>query len=273
MPLYSGDGGGSAAPYGAITPPKPPPKPPPVGAPYGETVSTGTNTAANGDTNSATVGATGGNINSSGASVPPIDQILGGDAAYQQLLAFDKATSGEDSATMNANIARMTGYYGNDNDPLTILGRVYQAYQDRNRYIANTLTGHGMINSGETGFQGSRATLDYQRQELDARMKLQDYIDGLTQAFKQAERQRKFNEMQASWNAIQNYLNGHIPTGNPPDHNGPNAPGGIDTGGNDWDPGSWTPPTVDPGAVAGIAGWGNAGNKKKVIGGMGGFGT
>ncbi len=263
MPLYAGgegDGAAPAAPYGAITPPKvpaPPKAPAAPTAPPPPASSGGSGSGGSGSYN---------------FTVPPIDQILGSDAGYQQLLAFDTATSGEDSATMNANIARMQGYYGNDNDPLTILGRVYQAYQDRNRYIANTLTGHGMINSGETGFQGSRATLDYQRQELDARMKLQDYIDGLTQAFKQAERQRKFNEMQASWNAIQYYLDHNQPIPGAGGTGGGGGGGGTDTGGFDWNPGSWTPPTVDPGAVAGIAGWGNAGNKK-VIGGMGGFGT
>ena len=138
---------------------------------------------------------------------PGIPAVLGGDPNYQQLLAFDTAASGQDLATMNARIAQMQGYYGSDSDPLSILGRVFQAYQDRNRLIANTLAGHGMIDSGETGWQGARATLAYQQQELDARMKLQQFIQGLQDAYNAAQRQQAFNEMQAGQNAVTAYLN------------------------------------------------------------------
>jgi hypothetical protein len=138
---------------------------------------------------------------------PGIQGVLGSDPNYQQLLAFDTAASGQDLATMNANIASMQAYYGSDSNPLSVLGRIYQGLQDRNRTISNTLTGHGMINSGETGFQGARATLAYQQQEYDAQFKLQQYISGLQQAFANAERQQKFNELQASQAAVQSWLN------------------------------------------------------------------
>lgn len=160
---------------------------------------------------------------------PGIPGVLGQDPSYQQLLAFDTAASGEDLATMNARIAQMQGYYGSDNDPLSILGRIFQAYKDRNMYIANTLAGHGMIQSGETGWQAARATLAYQQQELDARMKLEQYIQGLQDAYNAAQRQRKFNEMQASWQAVQNWLNGNPPvtTTTPGTEAVPPSPGGT----------------------------------------------
>jgi hypothetical protein len=122
----------------------------------------------------------------------------------------------------------MTAYYGSDTDPLSLLGRVYTAYQDRNRQIANTLGGHGMINSGETKFQGDKSTLLYQQQEYDAKFKLEQYIQGLNDAFKDAERQRKINEMTAGENAINSWIQNNPPVTAPspnyvPD---PSVPGG-----------------------------------------------
>lgn len=222
---FSGSEGASpdpnygAAPKGQTAPPPPPAAPP--AAPH----------------HSSQGGGDGGGQSSGGGpsysgSTPGIDQILGSDPNYQQLLAFDTAASSEDLASMNAKIARMQGYYGSDNDPLSILGRVFQAYKDRNMYIANTLAGHGMINSGETGWQASRATLAYQQQELDARMKLQDYIEGLQDAFRAAQRQQKFNEMQAGWAAVQNWLNANSPTPNGSQGSNGNGDNG-DNGNND----------------------------------------
>lgn len=143
---------------------------------------------------------------------PGIQSVLGSDPNYQQLLAFDTAASGQDLATMNANIATMKAYYGSNSNPLSILGRIYQGLQDRNMQISNTLTGHGMINSGETGFQGAKATLAYQQQEYDAQFKLQQYISGLQQAFDAAQRNQKFQEMQAGWAAVASYLDLNRPS-------------------------------------------------------------
>lgn len=146
------------------------------------------------------------------AAKPDISTILAQDPMYQQLLAFDKAASASDLATMNSRISRMNAYYGSDSDPLSILGRIYDAYQQRNMYIANTLTGHGMINSGETGYQAKRATLDYQRAELDARTKLAEYTDGLQQGYNQAMQQRQLNEINAAGNAVSSWLSLNPPT-------------------------------------------------------------
>jgi hypothetical protein len=158
---------------------------------------------------------------------------------------MDQAMSGQDQATMNQRIAAMKSYYGSDTDPLSVLGRVYQAYQDQNRSIANTLTAHGMLNSGETGFQGARATLAYQQNELDSRMKLQQYIQGLQDAFQTAERNRQLGEWQASSAAIANWINNPAnqptSTGSAPDQSGggttpaaPAAPTTFSWGGQTW---------------------------------------
>jgi hypothetical protein len=126
---------------------------------------------------------------------------------YQQLLSLDKAASAEDLARMNRNTSQMTAYYGSDQDPLSLLGRIYTAYGDRNRTIGNTLAGHGMLASGETKFQADKSTLAYQQQEYDAKFKLQQYIQGLNDAFKDAERQRQLGELGAAQNAVTNWLN------------------------------------------------------------------
>ena len=144
---------------------------------------------------------------------PGIDAVLGSDPSYQQLLAMDTAMNNQDQSTMNARIAQMKQYYGSDTDPLSLLGRVYQSYQDRLRTVANTLAGQGMIASGETGWQGARANLAYQQNELDARMRLQQYIQGLQDAFTQAQQNRLLQQWNAGQTAVGNWLNN--PTNQP----------------------------------------------------------
>jgi hypothetical protein len=217
---------------------------PPEGgaAPYGQKTKTPPAGGSNGGYNPPSAGAPpvtqpGPDVTTTNTpTFPGIDPVLGSSGAYQQLLAFDKAASGQDLATMNQQIAEMNAYYGSDSDPLSLLGRVYQAYQDRNRVIANTLTGHGMINSGETGFQGARATLAYQQQELDARFKLQQYIEGLHLGYANAQRQRAMNEMSAQWDAVNSWINANPPVST-------TAPGPDVT----TDPG--TPPTLGTGGT------------------------
>jgi hypothetical protein len=145
-------------------------------------------------------------------SFPGIEGVLGSDPMYQQLISFDKAASAEDLATLNRNMSQMKAYYGSDSDPLSLFGRIYQSYKDRNLQIANTLTGHGMINSGETKYQGDRATLAYQQQEYDAKFKLQQYVQGLHDSLRAAERARQLSEMQAGWQSVQDWITNNPPT-------------------------------------------------------------
>ena len=161
---------------------------------------------------------------------PGAEGVLATDWGYQQLLSLDKAMSMEDLARMNRNIGQMTAYYGSDQDPLSLLGRIFTAYGDRNRTIGNTLAGHGMLGSGETKFQADKSTLAYQQQEYDAKFKLQQYIQGLNDAFKDAERQRKINEMTAGENAINSWIQNNPPIwipGDPGDPYDPNNPGYV----------------------------------------------
>lgn len=176
---------GGAAP-GATTPPPPPPPPP--------------------------VAPTGGGSSTTTPTFPGIPGILANDPMYQQLLSFDQAASAGDLASLNKKVSQMQAYYGSDTDPLSLLGRVYQSYQDRNRTIANTLGAHGMINSGETGFQAARATLAYQQQEYDAKFKLDQYIQGLHDALNASQQARQQNEITAAGNAISSYLQLNPPT-------------------------------------------------------------
>lgn len=244
----SGDSGDGAAPKPNLGPPPPPKNP--AAPKHTEGATGGGGTDQTGNYSGGTHADTGSHTSTVTPTNPGTDAILGMDPNYQQLLGFDTAASADDLATMNAHISQMQGYYGSDSDPLSVLGRIYQAYQDKNMYIANTLAGHGMINSGETGWQASRATLAYQQQELDARMKLQDYIQGLQDAFKLAERNRKFNEMQAGWTAVQQWLANNqpvttsLPGTSEPGSSGPGSPpppppSSAPAGGGQPAPGYW----------------------------------
>src|SRR5262245_50296387 len=142
----------------------------------------------------------------------PVGDILATDPFYQQMLGLNKATSQEEQAWMRAQIHRQQGYYGSESDPLSVFGRIGESYQDALRNVNYNLASRGMIFSGELGAQNNRARLGYERQKLDANMRLQDYIEGLKKGFADAERARKQNELQSSLDAVTRWLNTHPPT-------------------------------------------------------------
>jgi hypothetical protein len=173
----------------------------------------------------------GGHYTSPSVDIPG---ILATDPSYQGLLSLDKAASAGDLASLNKKMAQMKAYYGSDTDPLSLYGRIYQSYQDRNRQYANTLAGHGMIGSGETGFEAARSTLQYQQQEYDAQFKLQQYIQGLHDAFRAAEQQRAYGENSAAGTSVSNWINANPPTWVTDPTSPPPASTTFDWGGQTW---------------------------------------
>jgi hypothetical protein len=143
---------------------------------------------------------------------PGVPAVLAMDPNYQQLLSLDKAASAEDIATANRNMGQMRAYYGSDADPLTVLGRIYDTYQQNLRSTAGSLAAHGMLNSGQTGFMHGRIDLGYQQQEFDAKFKLQQYIQGIHDSLRANARQRAMDEWAAQRQAAQDWITNNPPT-------------------------------------------------------------
>src|SRR5262245_31615799 len=120
-----------------------------------------------------------------------IPTILGGDPLYQQLVTFDLASSQTDKAWMHDQLNKLKSYYGSESDPISVFGRIKQSLEDRKLAIGNQLAGHGMLFSGETGYQGNKARLAYLQQEFDAQRQMQQAMDDLARNFAMAEQQRK----------------------------------------------------------------------------------
>jgi hypothetical protein len=142
---------------------------------------------------------------------PGVPAVLAMDPNYQLQLSFDKAASADDLATANKQMATMRAYYGDDSNPLTVLGRIYDTYQQNLRSTAGSLAAHGMLNSGQTGFMHGRIDLGYQQQEFDAKFKLQQYIQGVHDSLRANARQRAMNELTAQQQAARDWI-----TNNPP---------------------------------------------------------
>src|SRR5262245_13838957 len=142
----------------------------------------------------------------------PISDILGSDPWYQQILGADRAASQEEKAWMEADIKRQQAYYGSASDPLSVFGRIQTSYEDALRNVTNMLAAHGTIFSGDLGVRNNRARLEMEQGRLDATMRLQDYITGQQRGFAAAEKQRKFNELQAQMDAVNRWLAMNQPT-------------------------------------------------------------
>lgn len=79
--------------------------------------------------------------------------------------AFDKGTS----ALANTNTT----------SGISVLARIGQAHTDQNRYIKNRLAAHGILGSGETGFELGREQTNFARAQADSASKLLDYLTGI----------------------------------------------------------------------------------------------
>jgi hypothetical protein len=104
---------------------------------------------------------------------------------------------------MDAAIARARAYYGSETDPLSLFGRLKEGYGLRDTAIQNALNARGMWRSGETGFGLNQSRLTYLRDELDYRMKLEDYINGLLATFAKSEQERQMSLIDWAWRLAQ----------------------------------------------------------------------
>ncbi len=120
------------------------------------------------------------------------------------------------------NLSNLSGAFGGDTQKLaqentqsglSILARINQAHADQQRYITNRLAAHGLLESGETGFQMGREQTNYAGAQQDSTTKLLDYLSGINSGVAQ------YLQMQALMNAIRNLM-----TQGPPGGGGPSGP-------------------------------------------------
>lgn len=137
-----------------------------------------------------------------------------------------------------SGLSNLGGAFGNDTaalakqntaSGLSILARLGQAHTDNLRYIKNTLTAHGILGSGETGFRTGREQTSYAGSQADASQKLLDYLSGLNSGVAQ------YLQYQALMDALRNAAAGGGGGG------GGTPPGEVPppSGGDGWTPWQW----------------------------------
>lgn len=88
----------------------------------------------------------------------------------------------------------------NTRSGISLLARLNEAHADQNRYIVNRLAAHGLLDSGETGFQSGREQTNYARAQADAGAKLLDYLANINSGIAQ------YNQWKAMMDAIQSAM-------------------------------------------------------------------
>lgn len=88
----------------------------------------------------------------------------------------------------------------NTKSGISLLARLDEAHEDRNRYIKNRLAARGILSSGETGFQLGREQTNYARGQADSAGKLLDYLSGINAGIAQ------YLQWQAQMEALQKAL-------------------------------------------------------------------
>lgn len=68
---------------------------------------------------------------------------------------------------------------------ISLLARMNQAHMDQQRYIPNRLNAHGILASGETGYQLGREQTNYARAQADSSAQLLDYLTGINSGIAQ----------------------------------------------------------------------------------------
>lgn len=161
------------------------------------------------------------------------------DPTYRQIASEYKAMSDSERLAMEAGIARQTGYYGTETDPMSLFGRLKGQYVIRDRDVQNVINAHNLWRSGETGYQLGQSRLKYLTDQLDMRMRLEDYVNGLKASFAKSEADRRLSLIQWAWQLAQASAAGGAPAG------GSTPP----PGGSTPPPGGGTPPPPHPGGT------------------------
>lgn len=86
---------------------------------------------------------------------------------------------------------------------ISVMARLQEENQRRNRRIRDVLAARGLLSSGETGYQLGEEAMRFKRSAYDASRQLLDYLSGAYAAFAQRESERQFGLLQAQQEAAQ----------------------------------------------------------------------
>lgn len=153
-------------------------------------------------------------IAQSGKSISDALGMWGGDVSTFQD-ALKKALSGVnagqqflDAIDWNA----VTQAAGNANaGGVSVLSKLQQAQDDRQRGLENDLAARGIFRSGERGFGTEQNEEQRGREQFDESQRLNQYLTGLSMAFAQAENQRAADVAGASQQAFDYYQANPVP--------------------------------------------------------------
>jgi hypothetical protein len=204
-------------PYGSAGyKPPPKPKPPPVN-PYGSAGYKPTPDKPRPESGSAGGG---------GGSFDPRES-----PEYRQLAELFRRMNEEEARNVKMRIAQAMAYYGSPDDPLSLFGRLAEAFGLEQKAIPAQLAARGLFRSGTTAYRLNRSRLDYQRRQLDLNRQLSEFVQALRFQLAQNIMMREAQLVQAAWNAaLQMALTGAVGgssgggTSSPPSSPPPSSP-------------------------------------------------
>lgn len=200
--------------------PRPRPRPPAVD-PYGS--SQDTSPAGTEDTSAGSATGNGGGGGGRSAYNPYEDPF------YRQLAELYRAQDIAETAAAQQRIAALKAHYGAEEslDPLTLFGRLAEAYGLEQKLIPAALAARGLFRSGSTAAQLNRARVAYLQRRYDLSRQLAELIAGIEAGLAAGIFARKQALIQAAWNAAIAYATGSYPGGG----GGGGGSGGGTTGG------------------------------------------
>lgn len=115
------------------------------------------------------------------------------------IIDFGEVPQGYTSPYLSPTAAALAGQ--NTQAGLSLVARLNRAAEDSRRQQINDLAARGILSSGETGFQLGRVQQSSLESQYDARRQLLDLLRQGSDAFAQAELQRKLGLIDAAQNA------------------------------------------------------------------------
>ncbi len=102
-----------------------------------------------------------------------------------------------------ANFAKQNYLSGN-----ATLARLDKAHTQARQAVINRLAAHGILRSGDLGYQEGEADKSYGNQVYDAQQQIIQYLQGLYQQYLNQRNQLHQSVLQAQQNALASYGNG-----------------------------------------------------------------
>jgi hypothetical protein len=133
----------------------------------------------------------------------------------------------EERRNVEMRIAQALAYYGSPDDPLSLFGRLAEAFNLEQKTIPAQLAARGLFRSGTTAYRLNRSRLDYMRRRLDLNRQLSEFVQALRFQLAQNIMAREAQLVQAAWNAaMQMALTGAVSggTSSPPSSPPPSSP-------------------------------------------------